>query len=77
MTTRDKGTGLGLAIVKKIMEEHHGRVELGDDPQAGRGEGGAVFRLVFPVAGPSVRKPGKKAVPATKRKRKSHTPTKV
>jgi two-component system nitrogen regulation sensor histidine kinase NtrY len=80
MTTREKGTGLGLAIVKKIMEEHHGRVELDDDPQAGPGEGGAVIRLVFPVAGPRVRKSGKagkKAAPAAKRKGKTRTPAKV
>ena len=28
VTTKAKGTGLGLAIVKKIVDEHHGRVEL-------------------------------------------------
>ncbi len=28
VTTKSKGTGLGLAIVKKIVDEHHGRVEL-------------------------------------------------
>jgi two-component system nitrogen regulation sensor histidine kinase NtrY len=42
VTTRAKGTGLGLAIVKKIMEDHAGRLELGD-----RDGGGAVVRLVF------------------------------
>jgi two-component system nitrogen regulation sensor histidine kinase NtrY len=30
VTTRAKGTGLGLAIVKKIMEDHHGSLELAD-----------------------------------------------
>ncbi|MEO1766520.1 sensor histidine kinase [Thiobacter aerophilum] len=28
VTTKAKGTGLGLAIVKKIVDEHHGRVEI-------------------------------------------------
>lgn len=44
VTTKAKGTGLGLAIVHKIMEEHGGRVELGE------GElGGARVRLIFPA----------------------------
>jgi two-component system nitrogen regulation sensor histidine kinase NtrY len=30
VTTREKGTGLGLAIVKRILEEHGGRLTLGD-----------------------------------------------
>jgi nitrogen fixation/metabolism regulation signal transduction histidine kinase len=27
-TTKSKGTGLGLAIVKKIVEEHHGKIQI-------------------------------------------------
>lgn len=46
MTTREKGTGLGLAIVRRVMEDHHGRLEL-DDPVEGRR--GAVVRLAFPL----------------------------
>ncbi|MDZ4738013.1 MAG: PAS domain-containing sensor histidine kinase [Rhodospirillaceae bacterium] len=44
VTTRMKGTGLGLAIVKKIMEDHGGRLHLGD-----RLEGGARITLFFPI----------------------------
>ncbi len=42
VTTKAKGTGLGLAIVKKIIEEHHGRVEL-----ANRAPHGAQVTLIF------------------------------
>jgi len=43
VTTKAKGTGLGLAIVKKIVDEHHGRVEL-----ANRSPRGARVTLFFP-----------------------------
>jgi nitrogen fixation/metabolism regulation signal transduction histidine kinase len=43
VTTKAKGTGLGLAIVKKIVDEHHGRVELSN-----RMPRGAQVTLVFP-----------------------------
>jgi two-component system nitrogen regulation sensor histidine kinase NtrY len=32
MTTRQGGTGLGLAIVKKIVEQHYGELDFGDNP---------------------------------------------
>jgi nitrogen fixation/metabolism regulation signal transduction histidine kinase len=43
VTTKAKGTGLGLAIVKKIVDEHHGRVDL-----ANRVPRGARVTLTFP-----------------------------
>jgi nitrogen fixation/metabolism regulation signal transduction histidine kinase len=43
VTTKTKGTGLGLAIVKKIVDEHHGRVELANGVPRG-----ARVTLVFP-----------------------------
>lgn len=45
VTNREKGTGLGLAIVKKVMEEHGGRMRLGDAEG-----GGARIHLSFPLA---------------------------
>lgn len=35
VTTKAKGTGLGLAIVKKIIEEHHGAVEIRNMEEGG------------------------------------------
>lgn len=42
-----KGTGLGLAIAKHIVELHHGRIWVEDNPG-----GGAVFRVALPKAEP-------------------------
>jgi two-component system nitrogen regulation sensor histidine kinase NtrY len=47
VTRKTKGTGLGLAIVKKIMEDHAGRLELGDRPD---GQPGARVALTLPLA---------------------------
>jgi two-component system nitrogen regulation sensor histidine kinase NtrY len=47
VTTREKGTGLGLAIVGRILEEHGGRMELADAPDAASGGHGAWVHLRF------------------------------
>jgi PAS domain S-box-containing protein len=39
-----EGTGMGLAIVQKIVERHHGRIEVHSMP----GEG-SVFRIILPL----------------------------
>jgi PAS domain S-box-containing protein len=45
-STKPKGTGLGLAIVKKIVEEHHGSIEVHN-----RTPHGAAVCLTLPIAG--------------------------
>jgi two-component system sensor histidine kinase QseC len=41
----ESGCGLGLAIVKRIVELHHGRIEVSDSANLG----GAVFEIRFPA----------------------------
>ncbi|MHB1352904.1 MAG: sensor histidine kinase [Thiobacillus sp.] len=43
-TTKAKGTGLGLAIVKKIVEEHHGKIQIENLKT-----GGAAVHITLPV----------------------------
>lgn len=42
-TTRDSGTGLGLAVVHRIIEGHHGKIEV----KSKKGEGTS-FRIILP-----------------------------
>jgi hypothetical protein len=44
VTTKNSGVGLGLSIVSKIVDEHHGTMELAS------GTAGARFVLFFPLA---------------------------
>ncbi|HVU00987.1 MAG TPA: ATP-binding protein [Polyangiaceae bacterium] len=48
-TTKEHGTGLGLAIVERIVVEHGGEITHHDVPG-----GGAEFRVVLPVRGPTL-----------------------
>ncbi len=52
VTTKPKGTGLGLAIVKKIIDEHHGTVQV-----ANAAERGAIITISLPVAEAAVAQP--------------------
>ncbi|MCK6404792.1 MAG: ATP-binding protein [Rhodocyclaceae bacterium] len=45
VTTKAKGTGLGLAIVKKIVDEHHGSIDITNRPQ-----GGAQICIALPLS---------------------------
>ena len=45
VTSKVRGTGLGLAIVKKIVDEHHGRIRIGN-----RQPNGAEVSIRLPLA---------------------------
>jgi len=45
VTTKEKGSGLGLAIARRIVEEHAGRITLGDAPH-----GGARVEIELPLS---------------------------
>jgi nitrogen fixation/metabolism regulation signal transduction histidine kinase len=49
VTTKPKGTGLGLAIVKKIIDEHHGTVNIENRARA-EDRGGAAVTIALPLA---------------------------
>ncbi|MCS6996837.1 MAG: ATP-binding protein [Casimicrobiaceae bacterium] len=49
VTTKAKGTGLGLAIVKKIVDEHHGSIDIENLRDASGAVVGARVTLAFPV----------------------------
>ncbi|MDE2260573.1 MAG: HAMP domain-containing protein [Betaproteobacteria bacterium] len=44
VTTKSKGTGLGLPIVKKIVEEHHGKIQVSNLEN-----GGAIISILLPL----------------------------
>jgi signal transduction histidine kinase len=44
LTTKSHGTGLGLAIVQKIIEAHHGKIEVDSKPKRG-----TTFRILLPA----------------------------
>jgi two-component system NtrC family sensor kinase len=43
-----RGTGLGLAVAKKIVEEHHGKIEVASEPGSG-----ATFTVTLPALPPA------------------------
>ena len=54
-----QGTGLGLSIVFRIVEEHHGRIEVDSKPGAG-----TTFRVHLPLAQPRTAEASNEALPA-------------
>jgi signal transduction histidine kinase len=46
ITSKSTGTGLGLTITLDIIQQHHGRIEVENNP-----EQGATFKVWLPVDG--------------------------
>ncbi len=46
-TTKEEGTGLGLSIVDRIIEEHHGSMDIESNEN-----GGATFSISLPIKEP-------------------------
>ena len=44
-TTRSNGTGLGLSLVRRIIDDHHGRIEVASEPG-----NGSTFQVLLPFA---------------------------
>ena len=70
ITTREKGTGLGLAIVRKIVEQHHGKLELKDALRKKGAGGGASISIVLPAA-PAIAEENPRESKASSRNTKS------
>jgi nitrogen fixation/metabolism regulation signal transduction histidine kinase len=51
VTSKARGTGLGLPMVKKIVDEHGGRIEIGNRPD---GTGASVLILLLKLCTDSV-----------------------
>jgi nitrogen fixation/metabolism regulation signal transduction histidine kinase len=51
VTTKEKGTGLGLAIVRRIIEEHNGRINVGNSTE------GAWVKIRLPYTESSAKNP--------------------
>jgi two-component system nitrogen regulation sensor histidine kinase NtrY len=45
-TTKRKGTGIGLALTRRLIEEHGGYIEVGENVPHG-----ACFAVILPAAG--------------------------
>jgi len=46
ITNKETGTGLGLTITRDIIQQHHGRIDVENDPH---GKDGATFKIWLPM----------------------------